>query len=322
MRLRQTVRNALIAVLPASAISKIKETRKTVRRWQWERTVRNDPDARIGQVELEAFLRDLGVEEGRDLILHSSMRKIGVVDGGSETLIAAIQAVIGPNATLLMPCYPLKKGAVEHMQDPTPFHVANDTSTMGRITETLRQMPGALRSAHPTHSVAALGPDAHEYTAHHHKSPTPCGPGSPFWRLSEKGGQILCIGIGIGKVTSHHVVEDKLAEFPIQVYYPGPLEKTVVFPDGHTETVAARAHDERWTLYRVDNDAEAYQEVYRAMKAANIVREGPVGRAEGHLFRADALDRVLLDRLQREGTTIYRLSEVMRERALSEGATP
>lgn len=314
MSLRQTVRNLLIAALPTPAIEAIKDARKTLRRKQWERTVAQDPEARIGQAALEAYLRDLGVARGRDLILHSSLRKVGVVDGGGPTFIAALQAVLGPDATLLMPAYPLKKGAVEHMQDPRPFHVATDPSTMGRITEDLRAMPGALRSAHPTHSVVALGPDAAAYTATHHRSPTPCGPGSPFWRLSEKGGQILCVGVGIGKVTSHHVIEDKVPAFPLDIYFPGPLDKRVVFPDGHEERVPARAHDERWTLFRVDNDEQAYAEVYAAMRAAGILREGPVGRAEGHLFRADDLDRVLADRLARDGTTIYRLSEV-RKRA-------
>ena len=315
MSLRQTVRNLLIAVLPTSAIERIKDARKTVRRKQWERTVANDPDARLGQVELEAYLRDLGVERGRDLILHSSMRKIGMVEGGADTLIAAVQAVIGPDATLLMPTYPLTKGAVEHMQDPTPFDVRTDKSTMGRITNTLMAMPGALRSAHPTHSVTALGPDAEAYTARHHETPTPCGPGSPFWRLSEQGGQILCIGIGIGKVTSHHVIEDKVPDFPIEVYFPERLTKRVIFADGHEEEVEAKAHDERWTLYRVDNDEAAYHEVHEAMKAGGIVREGPVGRATAHLFRADELDRVLGERLEREGTTIYRLSEVQKLQA-------
>jgi len=315
MSLRQTVRNVLIAILPTAAIEQIKTVRKTVRRKQWERTVRDDPDAHIHQARLEQFLVDLGVERGRDLILHSSMRKIGHVDGGADTLIAAVRAVLGPDATLLMPTYPLTKGAVEHMQDPTPFDVRTDRSTMGRITNTLMAMPGALRSAHPTHSVTALGPDALAYTKDHHRTPTPCGPGSPFWRLSEKGGQILCIGIGVGKVTSHHVIEDKVDAFPIDVYFPEKLEKKVIFADGHEEVIEAKAHDERWTLYRVDNDEAAYNEVYAAMKAARIVKEGPVGRAEGHLFRADDLDRVLGDRLEREGTTIYRLSEVRKATA-------
>ena len=66
---------------------------------------------------------------------------------------------------------------------------------------------------------------------------------------------------------------------------------------------------------RLDNDEEAYAEVHAAMKAGNIVREGLVGRAEAHLLRADDLDRVLESRLHAEGTTIYRLSEVQKERA-------
>jgi aminoglycoside N3'-acetyltransferase len=119
----------------------------------------------------------------------------------------------------------------------------------------------------------------------------------------------------VGKVTSHHVIEDKVDDFPIEVYFPERLTKRVIFPDGREEEIEAKAHDERWTLYRVDNDEEAYNEVYAAMSTANIIKEGPVGKAEAHLFRADDLDRVLGTRLEREGTTIYRLSEVNRSKA-------
>ena len=310
MSVTQSLRNIAIAVLPAPAIEQIKGIRKRYRRRQWEKKVRNDPQARITGAELVAQLRDLGVERGRDLILHSSMRKVGFIEGGAEVFIAALQEAIGPQATLLMPAYPLKVPPVEHMRDPAPFDLSADRSYMGRITDTFRQLPGALRSAHPTHSVAALGPDAAAYTATHHHSLSPCGPGSPFRRLSEQGGQILAVGIGIGKITSHHTIEDLVEDFPIAVYLPELFTKTVIFPDGHREEVQAKVHTDRWTLVRVDNDEQAYREVYAAMMADGIVQEGPVGQASAHLFRADALDAVHRKRLAVDGTTIYRKSAV------------
>lgn len=310
MSVKQQVRDLAITVLPRSAIEALKSARKVWRRRQWEKNVRDAPEARFAQADLVAHLRELGVERGRDLILHSSMREVGFIEGGAETFIAVLREVLGPDATLLMPAYPMKVPPLEHLQDPTPFDLVEDPSSMGRITETFRKLPGAVRSAHPTHSVAAQGPAADLYTQTHHKSITPCGPGSPFRILSERGGQILCVGSGVGKVTSHHTIEDLVADFPLQVYHPDTFTKPVRFPDGRIERVQARIHSDAWTLLRVDNDEQAYSEVYAAMKAAGILKEGRVGQASGHLFRADDLDRVHTARLRREGTTIYRLAAV------------
>ncbi|MEL6343550.1 MAG: AAC(3) family N-acetyltransferase [Myxococcota bacterium] len=315
MSLKQQVRDLAVTVLPTTAVDALKSARKIWRRRQWEKNVRDDPDARFTRADLIAHMRDLGVEPGRDLMLHSSMRKVGFIDGGAAEFIEALREVIGPAATLLMPTYPMKVPLLEYMSDPTPFDMVEDRSYMGRITDTFRKLPGAKRSGHPTHSVAALGPGAEDYTGTHHLSQTPCGPGSPFARLSAQGGQILCVGIGIGKVSSHHTIEDQVEPFPIQVYHPdGLFTKTVRFPDGREVPVQTKIHSDEWTLLRVDNDEQAYNEVYRAMTGAGIIQEGHIGRADAHLFRADDLDRVHADRLRREGTTIYRLSAVRGKR--------
>src|SRR5688572_29874130 len=112
MSLRQSARNLAIALLPAPAIEKIKELRKVYRRKRWETAVKADPEARFTQADLVAQLRELGVERGRDLILHAAMSKTGFVEGGADTFIAALREVLGPDATLLMPAYPLKKSAL------------------------------------------------------------------------------------------------------------------------------------------------------------------------------------------------------------------
>ena len=57
----------------------------------------------IGCNQLIADLRSLGLWRGQDLLIHCSLRKIGPVDGGPATLLAALRAVAGPQATLVVP---------------------------------------------------------------------------------------------------------------------------------------------------------------------------------------------------------------------------
>jgi aminoglycoside 3-N-acetyltransferase len=304
--LRRRAKALIRKAIPPRVMEYARELRKKWRHKQWEERVEKNPEARYGRAELVAALRALGVESGRDTIVHSAMSRIGFVDGGADTVVDALIEVVGPRATLLMPVYPMQRNMTETMQDPTPFDVANDKSYMGKITDIFRQRPGVLRSAHPTHSVAALGPDAAAYTAEHHKSGSPCGPGSPFRRLSEKKGQIVCIGTGVGKVTSHHTVEDLIEGFPIDVYVPTALLKRVRFPDGHEEDVGVRVHKQELALVRIDNDAEVEKEIHEEMRRAGLVKEGKIGLAEAQVFGAAELDRFLTERLARLGTTIYR----------------
>lgn len=291
--------------VPSPLLRAAKRIRGWVRRKSWEREVaKRGEDARFDRATLAEDLRALGLEPGRDVFIHSAMSKLGLVEGGAEAVIGAICDVVGPDATLLMPCYPMKQNMLETMKEPGPFDVANDESTMGKITRVFRLMPGTLRSAHPTHSVAARGPRAAEYVAHHHESGSPCGPGSPFALLSEHDGVVLALGSGVGKVTSHHTVEDQMTDFPVKVYLPEPMQKLVRFTDGEERMVSVRVHDPALAAIRVDNRPEKEAEIHARMKQRGILREGQVGLATCHLFAARALDRMHRDGLK-SGLTIY-----------------
>lgn len=290
--------------LPPRVKARLLDLRKRWRRRQWEKRVENDASALLGKDDLVAALRRLGLGPGRDVLLHSAMSKLGKVEGGAETVLVAIREVIGPDATLILPTYPLRQSMADWMSDPTPFDVRATKSEMGKITEVFRARPGVLRSGHPTHAVAAEGPRAAEYTAEHHQSGSPCGPGSPFRRLSEREGLVLCLGTGIGKVTSHHTIEDLATDFPVKVYLDKPLTKRVIFADGHEELVVVRVHDPALAARRVDNHPACEARILARMRARGIVREGAVGQAPAHLFGAADLDRMHRDGL-RDGQTIY-----------------
>lgn len=290
--------------LPASAISWLRSLRRNLRRRRWERGMRDDPSARVTREQLVEGFRDLPLDPKKDLIVHSALSKIGVVDGGAPTVIAALREFLDEEATLLMPAYPMESSMLETMRDPNPFDVTHSLSRMGKITEVFRTQPGARRSAHPTHSVVALGPRAEEYVARHHESLSPCGEHSPFRLLAEREGRILCLGTGIGKVTSHHVIEDLVDDYPLAVYLEDLLSKDVVLEDGSTIRVPVRVHDPRLSPLRVDNHAGKEQEILAEMRRRGIVAEGKIGRATAYEFGASGLNEMLRDLLL-EGRTIY-----------------
>ena len=47
----------------------------------------------------------MGVEEGDTLLVHSSYKSLGEVDGGPQTVIRALEAALGAEGTLIMPTF-------------------------------------------------------------------------------------------------------------------------------------------------------------------------------------------------------------------------
>jgi aminoglycoside 3-N-acetyltransferase len=249
-------------------------------------------------------LRALGIRESVDVFLHSSLSDLGWVDGGPAGVVQAVLDVAGPEATIIAPAYPMAGTMIEWMSIREPFDVRRSPSRMGAVTEHLRSMNGAMRSAHPTHSVVALGPRAFEYTHEHHEGPTPTGARSPFYKHIRFGGQILCLGSGVGKVTSYHVVEDVVPGFPVDPYLKEPMKKLVVFADGSQKLVETRVADPRLSVWRVDNFGPKEAEIYSLMRQCQIVRSGRVAAGQAHLIDAARLFELMPEWAAR-GVIIY-----------------
>ena len=59
----------------------------------------------IKKEDIVAGLRSLGLASGEGVVVHSSLKSFGRVDGGAETVIAALMQVIMAEGTLLMPSF-------------------------------------------------------------------------------------------------------------------------------------------------------------------------------------------------------------------------
>ncbi len=180
-------------------------------------------------------LRDLGVCAGGVLLVHSSLRALGYVEGGPETVIQGLLAALGLDGTLLMPAL-----TYEHVTPEQPlFDVRHTPSNVGAIPEYFRLRPGTRRSVHPTHSVCAVGPRTGELLDEHPLDDTPCGPHSPFYKLREVGGQLLMLGCGLRPNTSFHAMEELVAP---PYLFGEPLTYTLIDADGRRRQKTYRTH--------------------------------------------------------------------------------
>jgi aminoglycoside 3-N-acetyltransferase len=226
----------------------------------------------------------LGVRPGGVLLVHSSLKSLGPVEGGAETVIRGLLEALGPEGTLLMPAL-----SYDRVTPDNPlFDLHQTPSNVGLIPETFRQRPGTLRSLHPTHSICAAGAMAQELVETHARDSTPCGENSPLHILLEKNGQILMLGCGLEPNTSMHAVEEVVE--PIYLYDP-PMDYRLILADGRKSIRRYRPHNFRgWT--------QRYERLEGLMDGG-LVR-GKVLRAGCHLLEARPMWETALGKLRED----------------------
>lgn len=156
----------------------------------------------ITATEIVRDLRALGLPSGASVLVHSSLRSIGRVEGGAAAVVSALEQAVAPGGTVLVPTF--TGGPHLSAACPPSFDPLRDAGWTGAVAEVLRRRPDAVRSLHPTHSVAAIGTRAVELTRDHVRSVSPCDEHSPFARVDF----ILLLGVDHESNTTFHHVEE------------------------------------------------------------------------------------------------------------------
>ena len=149
-------------------------------------------------------LTKLGLKSGDNVMVHSSLKSFGHVEGGAETVISALMELLTEEGTLVMPSF--NHGDIYEEGDI--FDIKKTRTRNGIIPDTFWRMPGVTRSMNPTHSFAAWGKNAQRYLSRHHLVDT-MGEDSPLGLLWKDGGCCLLLGVGYGSNTFHHFVETR-----------------------------------------------------------------------------------------------------------------
>lgn len=254
----------------------------------------------VARSRLVRDLKNLGVKPGGLAMVHCRMSALGHVAGGAETIIRALLDVLGPNGTLV---------AYTGWQDEPPDdldtldegtrrvyleeHPAYDPRTAlarrehGRLPEALRTWPGSRHSGHPEAGVAAVGAFAEAITAEHPYDDA-YGPGTPYARLVELGGQVVVLAAPLETITLVHHAE-AVASVPgkRRVGYGMPVKVAGgrvwrTFSDINTEKGALPYED-------LLGEEDYIEHIARSALEAGAGRSGPVGEATAYLFEARGL---------------------------------
>lgn len=175
----------------------------------------------IHKDELIEDIRRLGIAEGDLLTFHSSLKSLGTVEGGAETVLSSFMEVVGSEGTLVLPTFTLSGGAGDRLEN---WYVHDTPSTVGRITEIFRKQSGVLRSDHFSHSYAAKGKLTHDIVSDHKNAygrssmwgEAAFGINSPLDKLHRYNAKYLFVGVDYSIATAFHFVETLYREYLIE----------------------------------------------------------------------------------------------------------
>ena len=248
-----------------------------------EQTAVNNASLPRTKASLVTDLRNLGVQPGMVLLVHSSLQALGWVSGGPVAVIQAFMEVLTSTGTLVMPTHsshlsdpadwmnpPVPQTWHQIIRDTMPAFDPRITPTrqMGAIPELFRTWPDVIRSNHPQVSFAAWGQYAQVVTADHPLTFS-LGEGSPLAHIYRLDGYILLLGVGYGNNTSFHLAECRVP------FSPRSKTGAPIMKDGRR---VWQAYDE------IDYNDGSFPELGADFEATHPIKIGLVGSATCRLF--------------------------------------
>lgn len=250
--------------------------------------------------DLKNQLKEIGILEGDTVLVHSAMSKIGFVSGGPKTIVEALLEIVGLKGHILMPNSPNARFQLDYIQEIESFDVLNDKSKLGAISEYFRNHKDAVRSWHPTEPVSCIGLDTDYFVGSHFNQITPYNENSPFYRVAERNGKILMIGVTLDNAgTNLHTLEDAIEDFKYPIYHPTVFKTKIIDPQGKIHIVKTKVHDPIWSKKR------KCDQLIPLFKERNVLEFVTFGNAPSLLLDAKKMLDVMIEEYKKDGVTMY-----------------
>ena len=158
--------------------------------------------------DIWAQLEALNIPRDRVVLMHSSLRLIGNVEGGAEALLDVLIEYFTEKGGLF--CVPthtwrnLAKDIVLDMNDPT--------TSLGVFSNIAAADKRAVRTENPTHSMAVFGnrERALSFAAGELDVCSGTSPESCYGKIYREGGFVLLVGVAQNRNTYLHSVEEMI----------------------------------------------------------------------------------------------------------------
>ena len=188
----------------------------------------------VTKQDVHALLRSFGIGAADTVLMHTSMRAIGSVEGGCDGLIDGFISYLTEGLFLI----PTHTWANVGRKNPV-FDVRSTEPCIGALPSVAAKRSDGVRSLHPTHSLVAFGKGGERFVGGEEKATSPCPPGGCWARLYEERARILLVGVGLNRNTYIHAVDERIG-LPGRLRDPIPL--TVIDREGRRHELQFRKH--------------------------------------------------------------------------------
>lgn len=230
-------------------------------------------------------LEQAEIDRAGVLLCHFSMKSIGGVEGGADTVLDALSEYMQAGL-LVIPSHTWNNVN----EQSSVFDVEKTECCIGLLPELFRHRAGVVRSLHPTHSLCALGKGAEELLSGQEWFDTPCAPESSYGMLEKMNAQVLLVGVGFGRNTSIHCIEE-LADVPNRLTDKHQILYSVD-SNGKKTTVPSRRHD--------NADSNLFVKLEPLMEQRGQLRHVAFGDADTLRFMDRDLFATTLELLRRD----------------------
>lgn len=228
--------------------------------------------------EIFAQLRAMGVPQNSIVLMHSSMRLVGAVEGGISGLLdAMIEYCTADGGLFCVPTHTwdrLKAEIVLDLSDPK--------TCLGAFSDLAAADARGFRTENPTHSMVVFGDRtrAERFAAGESDVCSGTAPDSCYGKLCEQGGFVLLVGVAHNKNTYLHCVEEMLG-------MPDRLSETMYdmqIRRATGELVPCRIHRHCTSLTR--DISQRFPKYETAFRYHGAIADGFVGNAPAQLCDA------------------------------------
>lgn len=237
---------------------------------------------------IKEHLARLGAPKDKPVIVHTSLRMVGDVEGGCAGLLDALIEYFTEDGGLL--CIPTHTW--DNLgTDRITLDMTNPESNLGALTVSAARDRRGVRSENPSHSMMVFGDreGAIALIRDDAKVKTPTAPESAYGKIIDAGGAVLLLGVSQANNTMLHCIAQRL-ELPNRMGTT-PIHTTVKRLDG-------KIIDRDIFIYETDytNDISyRFTKYETAFRYHGAIKDGFVGDAPTQLCDAKKmLDTVRL----------------------------
>ena len=210
---------------------------------------------------------------GSVVTVHTSLKAVGDIEGGGDTLLDALVEFFTADGGLL--CVPT------HTWNSNIYDMRKAESCIGVLPCIAAARKEAVKTPNPTHSMAVFGDEeaAQQFAKSEELTDTPTNPNGCYGKLFDMDGYVLLIGVGQDKNTYIHCVEEML-KTPDRLT-DHKVERIIIHKDGTEEKRYLHWFDTK--LGDVSRNFVKFEEPFRYFEC---ITYGMVGNAPTQMCSA------------------------------------